>query len=166
MSTHRVPLFRADIGPQGWCCRRWFVRSTEGLLDFVFMYLRFVRGSESEDGRWLTGVITAARVLRDVGELEPYQVEIVNSTYDWLNEHIPCPPFRENLESGKWTNDAVAWFLPEANEAIQRMWDLVHVLKDHGVPIRLLRTANPGIIVYRDEYQVVAETPKRRRADG
>jgi hypothetical protein len=41
------------------------------------------------------------------------------------------------------------------------MWDLVSALKDHGVSVRVLRTASPGMIVYRDEYQVVAQTPKR-----
>jgi hypothetical protein len=125
------------------------------------MYMRFVVGADSEDGRWLTGVITTARILRDEKQLEPYQIEIVEATYDWLNEHVPCPPFQKNLQSGKWSADAVAWFLPDAKEPIQRMWDLVAVLKDHGSPVRVLRTATPGMIVYRDKYQVVSETPKR-----
>jgi hypothetical protein len=125
------------------------------------VYLRFVEGTDSQDGRWMTGVITAARVLKDEGRLESYQIEIVEATYDWLNANIPCPPFQRNLTSGKWSEDAVAWFLPEAKEAIHRMGDLVEVLKDHDVPVRVLRTSSPGMIVYRDEYQVVAETPKR-----
>ena len=125
------------------------------------MYMRFVEGADSQDGRWLTGVITVARILRDDGKLQPYQVEIVNQTFDWLNKFIPCPPFQENLKSGKWSRDAVAWFRPEATEAIQRIWDLVTILKDHDVPVRVLRSPNPGLIIYRDDYQVVAETPKR-----
>jgi hypothetical protein len=125
------------------------------------MYLRFVKGADSEDGRWLTGIITAARLLRDEGRLEQYQVDVVNATFDWLNDQIPCPPFERNLESGKWSEDAVAWFRPDAKVPIQRMWNLVEILKDHGIPVRILRTASPGMIVYRDEYQVVAETPLR-----
>jgi hypothetical protein len=125
------------------------------------MYLRFVEGADSQDGRWLTGVITAARILKDEGRLDPYQADVVEATYRWLNDHLPCPPFQRNLGSGKWSDDAVAWFLPGATESIQRMWDLVAVLNDHGIPVRVLRTASPGMIVYRDEYQVVAETPKR-----
>jgi hypothetical protein len=126
------------------------------------MYLRFVEGAESHDSRWLTGVITAVRILRDEGRLDPYQIEIVDATFDWFNEHIPCPPFQSNLDSGKWSEDAVAWFLPEAKDAIQKMWDLVAILRDHDIPVRILRTEGPGLIVYRDQYQVVAETPKRR----
>jgi hypothetical protein len=126
------------------------------------MYLRFVEGADSEDSRWLTGIITAARILRDDGDLDEYQIEIVNATFDWLNEHIPCPPFSDSLDSGKWSEDAVAWFRPEARDAIQKMWDLVAVLKDHDVPIRVLRTENPGLIRYRDQFQIVTETPKQR----
>jgi hypothetical protein len=128
------------------------------------MYLRFVEGSDSEDGRWMTGVVTATRLLRDEGRLDVYQIEVVDSTYEWLNEHLPCPPFSSKLRSGVWSSDAVAWFRPDAKSAITRMWDLVAVLEDHDVPVRILRTRAPGKIVYRDEYQIVAETPKRRRA--
>jgi hypothetical protein len=85
------------------------------------MYLRFVEGADNQDGRWLTGVITAARVLRDEGRLDRYQVEIVNSTFEWLNEHIPCPPFQARLKSGEWSHNAVAWFRPEATEATQQL---------------------------------------------
>ena len=42
------------------------------------------------------------------------------------------------------------------------MWDLVAILKEHGVPVRIVRTKNPGMSVYRDEFQIVAETPKRK----
>ncbi|MEX0613101.1 MAG: hypothetical protein WD738_21425 [Pirellulales bacterium] len=126
------------------------------------MYLRFVEGGDAEDGRWLTGVVTAAGVLRDAGHLEPYQIDVVETTFEWLNENLPCPPFQQNLRCGKWSPDAVAWFLPSAAEPISRMWDLFAILIDHGVPVRVIRTANPGMIVYRDEYQVVAETPTRR----
>jgi hypothetical protein len=100
-------------------------------------------------------------MLRDEGRLAPYQIDIVDKTFDWLNDHVPCPPFGANLKSGNWSPGAVAWFLPDAKEPIQRMWDLVAVLKDHGLSARVLRTTSPGLIVYRDEYQVVAETPKR-----
>jgi len=125
------------------------------------MYLRFVEGADSHDIRWLHGVITAARVLRDKGCLDSHQVALVETTFDWFNTHIPCPPFEEKIESGKWSQDAVAWFRPDAGEAIQHMWDLVAILKEHGVPVRVLRTDSPGLIVYRDDYQVVAETPMR-----
>jgi hypothetical protein len=68
-------------------------------------------------------------MLRDEGRLAPYQIDIVDKTFDWLNDHVPCPPFGANLKSGNWSPGAVAWFLPDAKEPIQRMWDLVAGIK-------------------------------------
>jgi hypothetical protein len=149
-----------------WRGRPWAEGCNRFAVSIAPMYLRFVEGADSQDGRWMTGVITAARILRDKDQLEPFQIEIVNATHDWFNEDIPVPPFERNLKSGKWSQDAVAWFVPDAVEAIQRMWDLVAVLKDHGVAMRVLRSESPGLIVYRDEYQIVAETAKRTHSSS
>jgi hypothetical protein len=35
------------------------------------------------------------------------------------------------------------------------MWDLVAILRDHDVPTRMLRSANPGKVFYSDDIQVV-----------
>jgi hypothetical protein len=125
------------------------------------MYIRFVVASHTDNPWRATGIITTARVLRDDGELEVYEAEIVQSAFDWFNDHLPCPPFSGNRESGNWSPDAVAWFVPEAKEPIARMWDLVAILKEHGVAVQVFRSESPCLIVYRDEYQVVAETPRR-----
>jgi hypothetical protein len=37
------------------------------------------------------------------------------------------------------------------------MWEIASLLKDHGVPVRLLRSSNPGRILYQDSYQIVVE---------
>jgi hypothetical protein len=123
------------------------------------MFVRFVVGAESQNAAWLTGVITEARLLRDRGELYSYESERLEAILDWFNEHLPCPPFEKMLRSGEWTPNAVAWFRPEAKEPVGRMWDIVAILREHGVAIRLITTDNPGKIVYEDAYQVVAETP-------
>ncbi len=124
------------------------------------MYVRFVVGADAENAAWLTGIITEARLLRDAGELYDYESERLEEIYEWFNEHLPCPPFEQKLRSGAWTRDAVAWFRAEAGEPIQRMWDIVAILREHGVPVRLVTTERPGRVVYEDEYQVVAETPR------
>jgi hypothetical protein len=37
------------------------------------------------------------------------------------------------------------------------MWEIAHLLKEHGVPVRLLRSENPGKVLYEDDYQIVVE---------
>ncbi len=122
-------------------------------------YVRFVVGDPAGNPHWMTGVITAARLLRDDGRLEPHEAVRVEQIFAWFNENLPCPPFKANLKSGKWSDDAVAWFKDSAREPISQMWEIVAILKEHGVSVRFFRSEAPGEIVYSDDYQVVAETP-------
>jgi hypothetical protein len=117
------------------------------------MFLRFVVGTDAEHHRHLTGVIVCARLLRDDGLLEPYEVDLVEAVFTWFNEHVPCPPFA----TAGWSREAVCWFKDDADEPIRRVRDLVVVLESHGQPVRMLRTSRPGRVLYEDAVQVVVE---------
>jgi hypothetical protein len=97
-----------------------------------------------------------SRELRDDGRLAPYEVEWLEEIYDWFNQELPCPPFARC----NFPIDAVSWFRPKAARFIHRMWDLAALLQEHGRPVRLLKSAAPGDILYHDDHQIVAE-PKR-----
>ena len=122
------------------------------------MYIRFVVGGDAENAAWLTGIITEARLLNDQGELFRYETQVLEEAFAWFNERLPCPPFQRKLASGEWTREAVCWFRDDAKEAVKRVWDIAAILREHGVPVRLVTTEKPGKIVYADRYQVVAET--------
>ncbi len=113
--------------------------------------MRFVVGADDESHRSLTGIITETRLLRDDNQLYPYEEEWLDEIYEWFNTHLPTPPF----SSGKYPKDSVAWFKTESGPFITRMWDLVAILENHGVLVRLLRSANPGKVVYEDDHQVL-----------
>jgi hypothetical protein len=117
------------------------------------MFIRFVVGYDDEHHRSLTGLITEARILRDKGSLDQLEVSWLEETYIWFNHNLPVPPFK----SGKWPPDAVTWFKDDASEPIKRMWEIVSLLKQHGVPVRMLRSANPGKILYEDSVQIVVQ---------
>jgi hypothetical protein len=117
------------------------------------MFLRFVVGGDDEHHRSLTGLVTEARLLRDSGALAPHETELLEATYEWLNSNLPCPPF----SSAGWSRDAVAWFKDSAHESIKRMRELATLLETHGLPVRMLRSRNPGKVLYEDTYQVVVE---------
>jgi hypothetical protein len=121
------------------------------------MFIRFVVGGDGDHHRSLTGIITEARLLRDRGGLDQDQVSRLEEVYAWFNANLPVPPF----SSSNWPRDAVAWFKDDAGEPIKRMWEVTSLLKDHGVPVRLLRSLNPGKILYQDSYQIVVEEWKK-----
>ncbi len=121
-------------------------------------YVRFVVGKRSQDARWLTGVVTMGRLkLRDFDR--PSRA-IVRDTFKWFNSNIPCPPFSAKRRSGVWTADAVAWFRTTARQPIARLRPLLRVLRSHGFVVRTVYADYPGKVVYRDKWQVVAETPE------
>ena len=52
------------------------------------VFIRFVVGSDGEHHRELTGIVTAARFLRDEGRLSPEEDARLEESYDWLDDHL------------------------------------------------------------------------------
>jgi hypothetical protein len=117
------------------------------------VFVRFVVGSDGQHHKELTGIITEARLLRDRGELTTDEDDLLEALYEWFNDHVPVPP----LESRRFPRDAVPWFRDDAGKPVAKMWDIVALLQEHGVDVRLLRSANPGRVVYEDRVQVLVD---------
>ena len=116
-------------------------------------FLRFVVGTDGEDTDGLDGPFVMCRLLRDHELLEPYEADWLEQVYDWFNAELPCPPFVRC----QFPVDAVSWYRTSATRFVARMWDLAALLREHGQPVRILKTDRPGAILYQDDYQVVAE---------
>lgn len=119
-------------------------------------YVRFVVGKRSEDACWLTGVVTMARLK--MRRFDKPSRKVVRETFRWFNTNIPCPPFSKKRKAGVWTPDAVAWFRTTACQPIARLRPLIRVLRAHGFTVRTMYADKPGKVLYRDRWQVVAET--------
>jgi hypothetical protein len=120
------------------------------------MYIRFVVGADYENHRWLTGVITEAKSLRECGELLDFEVERLREINDWLKDNLPVPPFSTDYRLLKGS----CWFKSQAGDAIEKIWEIVALLKQHDIPVRMLRSTMPGKILYEDDFQIVAEEYK------
>ena len=119
----------------------------------VDVFVRFVVGSDGQYHKELTGIFTEARVLREQGELSADEDAQLEELYEWFEARVPIPPF----SSGRFPRDAVSWFKHDAGGAVAKMWDIVALLREHGVEVRLLRSANPGRVVYEDDVQVLVD---------
>jgi hypothetical protein len=51
----------------------------------------------------------------------------------------------------------IPWFKDSAHEHISPVRELLAILAQHGMAVRMLKTDRVGCIVYEDEYQIVAE---------
>ena len=117
------------------------------------MFIRFVVGGDGEHHKALTGVINEAYLLLKEVELTQAEHNRMRSALTWFDRRLPAPPF----SSAGWSADVVAWFKDDARDAIWMIWDLVALLEEHGLPVRMLRSSNPGRVLYEDEYQVVVD---------
>jgi hypothetical protein len=77
---------------------------------------------------------------------------------EWLECHLDAPDILEKREHYR----AICWFKDEAVKPISRCWTIKHILERYGYWIDLVKTRQPGLIIYQDGWQVVAK-PKGLR---
>ncbi|HEY3929948.1 MAG TPA: hypothetical protein VGL89_16375 [Candidatus Koribacter sp.] len=112
--------------------------------------MRFVTTRIDADSHRQEGVFMAAYALLDSGDLTKSEWKHVREILDWFREHLPTPP-------DKFTAcRAVFWFKSNAEESIKNIWELVHVLRDHGYYIEVHKCRRLGNVLYQDKYQVAA----------
>lgn len=119
-------------------------------------YIRFIVRTDHPSRTRCTGVVASLRILGEEGRLADYQLEYSRELFDRLNEGLPCPPFDER----KWSPDCISWFkvTEQAKPWISLFRDIIAILEDADVEVGMLTTQKPGMIVYEDEYQVVAKS--------
>jgi len=86
-----------------------------------------------------------------------HEETILEDAYEWLNTYLPCPPF----STSDWGSEAISWFKDSAGPSIKKMWDIVALLQEHDITVRLLKSKNPGKVLYEDEFQIVVREWKR-----
>jgi len=114
------------------------------------MYLRFVSTVIDEDSKKPRGLFTEAYSLLDSGDLNADEWKQLRAELDWFNEHLPHPP--EKFKVGR----AVFWFREDAVECISRIWDMVHLLRQHGHHITVQKCRHLRNRTYSDDFQVAA----------
>jgi hypothetical protein len=122
------------------------------------MFLRFICAIERGRDPLVTGPFVALDELESQGRLDPHEAAWTEELYAWFNRHLPVPPFRAR----RFPERALCWFIGGKNRALARMWELAAVLRAKDVPMQVLRTRDPGQILYADPFQVVAQLPRQR----
>lgn len=123
------------------------------------MLIRFATLATDSDSRRASGVLVAAHTLRDDGDLSVQEHETLRTALAWFNDYLPVPAALADPEHRR----AISWFKPAADEAIRRMWQLKTLLEVHGHHVDVLRTSDPGTVVYQDDWQVIAKPYKGQR---
>ncbi len=118
-------------------------------------FLRFVGPGRDHQSGVEPGIFMAASALRESGALPDYEDERLASVMEWFNEHLRRPG--RFARSARGPERAICWFKPSAREHLARAHELAALLLDYDVPVRMIKTARVGYVVYEDEHQIVAE---------
>lgn len=127
------------------------------------MYVRFVIDKHDGVSREPLGLFQAVHDLRDDGHLLKDERIAVDKIFKWFDENLPEPKrfSRSSKRSAKAV--AISWFKPTAEECIKHMQELASILYTHDIPTKVIKTRQPGYVVYEDEYQVVAQAFSGRK---
>ena len=119
------------------------------------MYVRLV----ADHDRLLRprGVLQAAYDLVESNLLDEGEAETLREAIRWFGRRLPAPdeatvPYR-----------AVFWFKPHAGEHLEQLRQLGDRLRPHGYRVEQVETADPGAVIYEDEFQIAAVPPPAAR---
>jgi hypothetical protein len=97
------------------------------------MFLRFVTTRIDEDSRKPQGVFVASYALLDSGDLNSDERKQVREIQIWFNQYLPPPP--KKFSAGR----AIFWFKSSATDSIRKIWELVHLLRQHGFYVEVYK---------------------------
>ena len=106
------------------------------------------------------GVFQAAYRLRRSDDLPDYVEAQISDSLIWFSQHLEVPA-RFNRTKSKAFRDrntrGLCWLKPGASAHLSRLRELSAILMAEGLHVEMIRTANPGYVIYEDQHQVVAE---------
>ncbi len=121
------------------------------------MFIRFI--TEENDSRTgkPKGICTLAYELIENGELYVEDEKSLKKCLLWVEKNVPIPTrfSRANNEYRKNTG-GLSWLKPEADEAVSRFWKVKNTIDIAGYSTKVVKTKNPGKMVYEDSFQIVA----------
>lgn len=121
------------------------------------MYIRFVVGAVDPDSGAETGIFQALGELLEYDDLPAHTRDELDAVRDWFRRNLRAPRKLNRSRRPHRIAKAICWFKPTAVEHIAKARTIVSALQDSGVNVRVLKTDNPGYVVYQDDYQIAAE---------
>lgn len=124
------------------------------------MYLRFISPWPSYNMKNVNdGIFQALIKCRDEGLVPGYLLEPALKEFEWFKQELPSPDEHNFIYAGHAIG--ICWFRSDAKVMIRRARRIAALLAEGDVWITVSRTDNPGIILYRDDYQIIAKPTKQ-----
>jgi hypothetical protein len=119
------------------------------------LYVRFQATDANQRGTF-PGVFALVNGLAAAGKLTPAQESFRRSSYNWYDAHLVNPSHADPTVYDREVNyGAESWFKESATDHIAQVTGHLEILALHGVGYDILRSTDPGTVVYEDDHQVV-----------
>lgn len=126
------------------------------------IYIRFVCYQQVESQRQRLGLFQALDQARESDFSPSWALKEIGEIYDWFKKNLTVPG---QFSRGSWKGrgqPGLSWFKPAADEHIRQMHRLKLALEACGVHVDILTTRNPGVVIWQDQHQLVAEPGARK----
>jgi len=123
-------------------------------------FIRFVLARRHEGSGVEDGAFGLAYELRDSGDVETADRELLAETLSWFEKNLETPTrFNRTKSKGFYrrTTRGIAWFKDTATEHLAHMHQIKAVLERYGHAVVMLSESRIGYVVHDDEFQVIAE---------
>ena len=126
------------------------------------VYVRFVCFQTLGRQRSRLGLFTAIDEAAESEHAPSWAIVEARSLYAWFKANLAVPEqFSVGGHKG-FGQPGLSWFKPAALEHIRQMHRLKIALEACGIHVDVLTTRDPGLIVWQDQHQLVAE-PRGRK---
>lgn len=127
------------------------------------MYFRFVSTEVDPSSRTETGPFRMAwRVFEDP-TVPHWLIQAIDQEYTWFDDHLPTPALTRRRIGRRGLVFGVCWFRPDAQECIARARHMAWLLTEAGWPVQERCSRHPGEILFKDDWQVVADPRHLKR---
>lgn len=139
---------------------RLFVRAD---VNLIAMFIRFILGRRLRDVGVPAGIFSAAYRLRDSADTPLWIADQIGEEIAWFEANLAVPHrFCVETARGRRPRYGVCWFKADAHAHVRHAHALVDLIGEAGHYADRLITRDPGVIVYRDHAQVVAQPDRGR----
>jgi hypothetical protein len=125
-------------------------------------YIRFVCYQQVVSQRQRLGLFQALDEARQCDFAPLWALKELEAVSCWFSENLAVPKlFSRGGRKGRG-QPGLSWFKPTASEHIRQMHRFKLALEACGVHVDIVTTGDPGVIIWQDQHQMVAEPGGRK----